>query len=595
MDFLKTATAIAAAAAISTAASAAVPAGTARIAWDYNTKRDITEMYVDNKGYIEKNFIYPRIKRLKNGQLMMTFMNHRFGQEPYVALSDDDGATWHNVQRLQEQKNGVSTAGEDTFVYVNPDFVELADGRIMLAYQCRWKKGYNDLPHTNENCFIEIMFSEDNGLTWGEAKRIYTGRCWEPAMTQLPSGEIQMYITDSNDVRYKRSQPCTMLIRSFDGGKTWQGKEHCSYKDGEVMSRTIDERGTYDGMASSVILDDGTIAVPIEVWAGGLKVDQSPVIITTDKETNWKSDQLVRQNGGPEYPLKKQVHKDLYAYGPYITRLPSGEPIVLASGLFKGQQGMWALIGDKNADNFGNASRPFSGYWGNIDYIGNDRIIATGTSDYTDNAGNERHKITMATGRINRSKTATKGAERPAIDVKGFNRDKNGFWFLGHTAPSSVFTNFGYDGKSFIIDTYLFDNELQAFTPENSDASAVLFARQKKDGSFDTYKALVNPQGKYLLYQERGTSWVLIDKGTVPVDLEGTVNNDKDSDLGFGARLEIPWDKIGGAPRKGEQIRAHLRHHYRTTKKEGPVAASIEDAEGENTDYPSEWLSVTLQ
>lgn len=107
--------------------------------------------------------------------------------------------------------------------------------------------------------------------------------------------------------------------------------------------------------------------------------------------------------------------------------------------------------------------------------------------------------------------------------------------------------------------------------------------------------ALVNAEGKYLLYQERGTSWVLIDKGTVPVELVGTVNNDKDSDLGFGARLEIPWDKIGGAPRKGEQIRAHLRHHYRTTKKEGPEAATIEDAEGENPDYPSEWLSVILR
>lgn len=166
MDFLKKTIALAAVAAVSAAASAAIPAGTARIAWDNNTMRDITEMYVDNKGYIEKNFIYPRIKRLKNGQLMMTFMNHRFGWEPYVALSDDDGATWHHVQRLQEQKEGTSTAGEDTFVYVNPDFVELADGRIMLAYQCRWKKGYNDLPHTNENCFIEIMFSSDNGLTW---------------------------------------------------------------------------------------------------------------------------------------------------------------------------------------------------------------------------------------------------------------------------------------------------------------------------------------------------------------------------------------------------------------------------------------------
>lgn len=134
-------------------------------------------------------------------------------------------------------------------VFVNPDFIELQDGRILLAYQWRYKKGYNDIAHTNENCGVEILFSDDKGRTFSEPRNIYTGRCWEPAMLQLPSGEIQMYITDSNETLNGVSQPCTILIRSFDGGRTWQGKESCSYRNGEIISRTFDGRCTADGHA----------------------------------------------------------------------------------------------------------------------------------------------------------------------------------------------------------------------------------------------------------------------------------------------------------------------------------------------------------
>lgn len=53
-------------------------------------------------------------------------------------------------------------------VYANPDFIELNDGRILLAYQWRYKKGYNDLAHTNENCGVGIMTSSDGGRSWSE-------------------------------------------------------------------------------------------------------------------------------------------------------------------------------------------------------------------------------------------------------------------------------------------------------------------------------------------------------------------------------------------------------------------------------------------
>lgn len=577
---------------IASSANAAVPSGDLRIAWDNATIRDITEIPVVNKGYTETNIMYPRIKRLADERLMMSFMNNTYGWEPYVAFSDDNGTTWHGAKRLVEQVKGTSSAGDDDLVIVNPDFIQLADGTILLAYQRRWKKGYNDLDHTNENCYIEIMSSADGGASWTDPRRIYTGRCWEPAMLQLPSGEIQMYITDSNEVKYKRSQPCTTLIRSFDGGRTWQGKEHCTYKDGEIISRTIDSRGSYDGMASAVRLDDGSLLLPVEVWSGVHKMDQTPVIIKTDAATNWRSDQSIRDNGGPDYPAKKQVNKDLTGYGPYICRLPSGHPLVLAGGArYKGKPGAWVLVGDRNGDNFGNASSPFEGYWGCIDYIGDNRVMMAVTQDYKDN-GAKRSKTKTAIGRINYAKQA--GAPGSFADPADFNRENNSFWFLGKEQPSQIFVDFGCTPEAFVVDAYLFDEDLQAYTPENSDAVGVLIGRRNASGDYDSYKLTINANGAYTLYRLEGTSWVLSRAGTVPVKTVGTVNDPSDRDLGFGVRMPIDWGLIGGAPAKGEKIKAHIRHYYKTTAKEGPVGATIEEAEGENTDYPAEWLDVTL-
>ena len=521
-------------------------------------------------------------------------MNDHFGWDAFVRRSEDGGRTWSDAQMVRQRFDARSSAGADQMVFVNPDFVELQDGRILLAYQWRYKKGYNDIAHTNENCGVEIMFSDDKGRSFSEPRNIYTGRCWEPAMLQLPSGEIQMYITDSNETLNGVSQPCTILIRSFDGGRTWQGKESCSYRDGEIISRTFDERCTADGMPSGVWLDDDYgIAVPLEVWSGKYKMDQTPVVVRTDAATNWRSDQSIRSEGGPEYPRKKQLNKDFVGFGPYSTKLPTGEMIVLSNGVYKNVQGMWVFIGDKRADNFRFATSPFVGYWGSIDYIGNDRVLGTGTFRYPDGE-RSRGGVRLMVGRLNRAKTVAKG-DLAMTPVGEFDRENNDYWFLGKETAASVFTDFGYTDDCFIVATYLFDENLVAFTPENSDAPALLLARRSAGGGWDTYKILVNAEGRWLVYREENSSWRPVAKGRTEVDLQGTVNDAGDTDLGFGARLCIGWELLGGKPAPGEELRAHLRHHYKETVKEGPVFALVEEAEGENSDYPGEWLRITLK
>ena len=405
-----------------------------------------------------------------------------------------------------------------------------------------------------------------------------------------------MYITSSQEVVNKVSNPRTVVIRSFDGGKTWQGKKLATYKDAEPVSRSFDERSSYDGMPTAVWLDDNKgIAMPIEVWSGRFVVDQTPMVVKTDADVNWRGDQKkIANEGGPEYPYKKQLNKDFVGYGPYSTKLKTGEVVVISNGQYKGEQGIWAFIGDKKADNFRFATSPFVGHWGSIDDIGGNKVIVSGTANYKDASNKERAKVLVMTGRLNYSKDIAKGdLSMPA--VAQFDKDNNDYWFLGKKTQASTFTNFGYTNESLIIGTYYFDRNIVAFTPENSDASILLLSRKNKKGGYDNYKIAVNAQGKYTVYHEENYSWRLIHKGvTSDVEVVGTINNGKDKDLGYSAKLKIDWALLGGAPTADDVFRAHLRLHYKDRVAEKPLALQ-ESMAGENSDYPEEWLPLIFR
>lgn len=559
-----------------------------RISLDHNSHQIITEMPVLGRDFTEKNLYYPRVKRLSDGSLLLCFMNDHFGWDLYASRSTDGGVTWSDAVLLMEKYPAVSTVGDDMMVYVNPDFIELQDGRIMLAYQWRYKNGYNDIPNTNKNCGIGIIFSSDQGRTWYGARSVYRGRCWEPALLQLPSGEIQMYITSSQNVVNGLSCPRTVIIRSFDGGFTWQGKEECDINDNEIISYTKDGRFGYDGMPTAVILDDGTIAMSVEVWSGKYVVDQTPVIVRTSPSENWRLDTAaILRNGGPAYPQKKQANKDLIGYGPYIGKLPSGETLLLSNGLYRGEQSSWLLTGDRNADNFGFATTGFNGYWGSVDYAGNGKVIITGTEKYRDGE-KTRGRIHIMTGRVNKAMDISQ--EDPVlVPPDRFDRETENLWFLGRTTTACAYYDFSYTDDAFVFSTWLFTDKLTSFSVENSDASVIMFCRNGQ-----VYKAAVAPSGDYEVSVQENNSWHVIASGrSHALEVCGSVNDDTDTDIGFAAKVHIPWKLIGGEPAGPETIKIHpaMWNKAKSTEK---YPRHWEELQGENPDIPDEWLWITI-
>lgn len=578
-------------------AAADINRGDVRISWDASSLVVMDSVAVSNADYaVERNLYYPRAKHLSDGSMLLSFENDHYGWDIYVCKSYDGGKTWTDARLIRHSHLAQSTVGDDLKVFVNPDFYQLRSGRILMAWQWRYKNGYADLPNTNENCGIELVYSDDRGETWSEPREIYRGRCWEPAFLELPSGEIQIYLTDSQEIKDKGSFACTSVIRSFDGGATWQGKEMCVHTDTEPISRTRWNGRGMDGMPTAVLLDnDKGIVVPLETWSGRDVYDISPIVVRTTMTDNWKTpDQgaSIRANGGPDYPMKKQVNKDFKGFGPYSCKLSGGEMVILSNGAYKGDGGVWVLVGDNNGDNFNCVSKVFDdgGYWGSIDPLNANEVMATCTVRYQDpDTGGNRGRIMLMKGWVNRSRTISRGE---LVMQKLTDFRPAGLWMLGKDAPGKTYVDFGYTAAKFQLGSYVFTDNIVAYSPENSDAAQILLNRAGKG----TWKITVNAKGDYTVYSLDGSSWKLLswEYGKAAVQILGDINKRSGADLGYSAKLDLPWELLGGKPAKNEKLRINFSRICKKTEKL-KSAVIREYMEGENPDYPGEWLSITLK
>jgi Neuraminidase (sialidase) len=99
----------------------------------------------------------------------------------------------------------------------------LKNGWVLVAYEANAK------PDENKSS-VQILLSKDTCKTW-EGPVIYiTGRSWEPAMVELPNGEIELFY--SSEAKWWPNEPIyqeIMQIYSTDKGYSWSQPRTVAY------------------------------------------------------------------------------------------------------------------------------------------------------------------------------------------------------------------------------------------------------------------------------------------------------------------------------------------------------------------------------
>lgn len=191
-----------------------------------------------------RHSMFPGICRLQDGKILAL---HQMGQAfeavdttTFASISEDNGLTWSAPTRIFDKES------EKTPVSDNCKPTLLPDGRV-IAVGYQFERQDPDLPLGNpetggllsDEVFYSI--SEDGGKTWSERTEIPTA--WAGSteasspITILADGSLATPITGFP--RWDGSSAgrnCGRLLRSFDGGKTWNDDVICTEFPGDTVT-----------------------------------------------------------------------------------------------------------------------------------------------------------------------------------------------------------------------------------------------------------------------------------------------------------------------------------------------------------------------
>ncbi len=307
-----------------------------RIEWnDPSTARKISA-----EGYYAE---YGRVCKLRDSDTLLLI--HHGGPDPgdwvniSLRKSFDGGESWTKHEILMD----INDHRDNFWRFCCPEIIELANGWIQIAYTA------NGNPETNENCYVHVLTSKDRGETWEGPAAVTTGRSWEPAMVQLPGGEIEMFY--SSEARWWPGSDLKQeihSIRSTDNGQSW------SYP--EVAAYFPDKR---DGMPVPVLLQGNRgVVFSIECVQHWL----SPWLIKRELNGTWELPDPILNNGPTRWTVGGFSG---HGGAPYLIQLPTGETVISAH-VYRGGDwhlsNMEVMVGDNEGRNFGNMTRP----WGEL-------------------------------------------------------------------------------------------------------------------------------------------------------------------------------------------------------------------------------------
>lgn len=481
-----------------------------RLEPDFRTRLDLGEKEL---GF--KKLHYPRIKQLKDGSYILFYQSSRIGFHCYCAFSKD-GLTWERGPRVFEGHPIVNSGGEkDSRGYSTVDAVVLDNGDILAFVSYRAVKGYTRFPQDDG---LSMKRSTDGGRTWSEEKEIYKSITWEPYAMQLPSGEVQVYFTDSDHDWNPASSGVTML-RSLDRGETWT--THCQVirqyratgvrKDGKPGTRKV----WTDQMPSAVLLGDGkTILAAVESQDSTNHFHLSFV----KDDTNWATT-LTGDMTGPSERLDNWRSGG----GPYLSHFPSGETALSFQGkYFNVSLGLSSFQSLKNGRFFQPFGTLRTGLWGSTTNIGSHTLYATAPSL---DQNHEYGVISMVKMHLNHRIDAPYAHVKVDGDNIEWATNTDAF-FLGSDSQAQCCFRFAHDDLNVYMLVECLDEEL--------------LYRDKLVFKFSNG---VNDNGLFESYIKVGAKGVEVDK-----NLNSKVYYEPGT--GYLAEIEIPISELPHSPDK---------------------------------------------
>jgi Neuraminidase (sialidase) len=239
------------------------------IFWHCNTENALF------KAGRKKEYWYPRLLRLKSGELFCVFDAKIENQDNKVMITK-------RIKGKQKwQKPTIVSFGKGQAA--NGHMIELENGNLLLAYR---------LVNNNKKT-IKLSLSQDKGKTWQHISTVTSNNegLWEPFLLNNRNNEIMIFYANE---KYRNDEtPYPQVIemrRSFDNGVNWTKPE--------IVSKFKNSR---EGMPAVAKLDDKTIMTVFEA-----NYPPHPLVImyviSKDNGKTWGSRKLLYK---PEKPGKR--------------------------------------------------------------------------------------------------------------------------------------------------------------------------------------------------------------------------------------------------------------------------------------------------
>jgi hypothetical protein len=377
---------------------------------------------------------YPRVKLMSDGRYLLIYQDAQIGWDIYWTTSSDL-TDWSEPEVLFESykipddcNHPHACTGTDDVCFSTADAVVLDNGEILAVCSYRASKNFY---YTFDMSGLIMRRSQDHGQTWSEPEIVYVGPTWEPYVTQLRSGEVQIYFTHiapKMAIENTAHSSGVGLLRSFDGGATWTpnvtGYPFEAQRIAQLYRKDSEDGVKMFSDQMPTIIETGargeiTLAVETKVGEDPFHVS----LIHTD--ANWP-DHLGIDEEGPA----DRENRVFVGAAPYLGRFPTGETVLV----YNTSSRQHVRLGDSEARSFGEPQifLPGRGFWGTVEVVGPRTALISMQSVRT--AEGKANAIMIGTIRLNRAISAE---IYPADGAPSWDGD-GGEIFLGGIGPAQV-------------------------------------------------------------------------------------------------------------------------------------------------------------